>query len=201
MLEDYPKEIELRDGENVIIRIAQHEDETSLVLFFLSIPENQRDFIPYDLAEQENLVGWFGGPNWEEAFPLVAEVGGRIVGVGLLKGYRVQWRQHVGDCWMIVHENMRGLGLGRILASELFSMAHELGMYKLKAELRGDAHSALKVLLALGYIQEGVLTEYIRDNEGHFHDISILSCDLPEYFRRLKEAKPAEPVKLAETNS
>jgi RimJ/RimL family protein N-acetyltransferase len=188
MLDDYPKEVELRDGENAVIRIAAREDETRLALFFLSIPEDQRDFLHYDLSDQESLQGWFGGPNWEEAFPLMAEVDGRIVAVSLLKSYRVPWYSHVGEAWMLVHENVRGLGLGRIMAGEIVGLALELGIEKLRAEVRADALGAIKILEQLGYTRQGILPGYVRDNTGQTHDVVILSCNTSEYYRNREEA-------------
>ncbi len=187
MLDDYPKEIELRDGENAIIRIATHDDETRLALFFLSVPEDQRDFLEYDLSDQESLQGWFGGPHWEEAFPMLAEVNGRIVAVALLKTYRVPWYSHVGETWMIVHENMRGLGLGRIMASEIGGLALDLGIEKIKSEVRADALSAIKILKQIGYVHEGILTDYVKDNQGQTHNVAIMSCNIKDYFQRLQE--------------
>ena len=189
MLDDYPKEVELRDGENAFVRIATREDQTRLMLFFLTIPEEERDFLPYDLADQESLQGWFGGPNWEEAFPLIAEVDGRIMGAALLKCYTVSWRQHIGDTWMMVNENMRGLGLGRLLQSEVFSMAAQLGITKMTASVRADALGALRILKQLGYTHEGVLTDYVKDREGQTHDIALMACNIKEYFRRLEDQR------------
>jgi L-amino acid N-acyltransferase YncA len=199
MLDDYPKEVELRDGENAVIRIATREDESRLALFFLSIPEDQRDFLHYDLSDQESLQGWFGGPHWEEAFPLVAEVDGRIVAVSLLKSYRVPWYSHVGEAWMLVHENMRGLGLGRIMAGEIIGLALELGIEKLRAEVRADAMGAIKILKQLGYTHQGVLTDYVRDNTGQTHDLAILSCNTRDYYRSLEEAGETPESEKAST--
>ncbi len=184
MLDEYPKELELRDGSNAIIRIATRADETRLVLFFLSVPEDQRDFVHYDLADAENLEGWWGGPNWEEAFPLVAEVGGQVVAVALLKGYRASWCNHVGESWMIVHENSRGLGLGRIMASETYGLAGELGIEKLRCEVRADGLGAIKILKQLGYVHEGILGDYIKDSSGQTHDVALMSCNIQDYLRR-----------------
>ena len=189
MLDDYPKEVELQDGENAMVRIATREDETRLVLFFLSISEDERDFVPYDMSERENLQGWFGGPNWEDAFPLIAEINGRIVAVAMLKGYRARWHQHVGDAWLLVHENSRGIGLGRILANELFSMASDLGILTLKSEIRADAVGSIEIFKRVGFDQEGALKDYIKDSEGNIHDLAILSCDVQHYFRLLTERK------------
>ncbi len=198
MLDDFPKEVELRDGENATIRIATREDESRLALFFLSVPEDERDFLPYDLSDQRNLQGWFGGPNWEEAFPIIAQVDNRIVAVALLKSYRVPWFSHVGETWMVVHENIRGLGLGRILASELVGLGRELGMEKLRAELRADAFGAIKILEQIGFVQEGVLSAFVKDNQGKTHDLAILSCDTQNYFRLLQDpASESEDAPLA----
>lgn len=178
MLDDYPKELELRDGQNAVIRVAQREDRTRLVLFFVGIPEEERDFMLYDPTEEENLEGWFGGPNWEDIFPLIAEVNGRIAAVALLKGYRVSWRNHVGDFWMIVHENWRGIGLGRIIATEIFGLAAELGVKKLISEVRADAFGAIRILKQMGYIHEGVLSDMIREENGQSYDLAIMTCNV-----------------------
>jgi RimJ/RimL family protein N-acetyltransferase len=202
MLDDYPKELELRDGQNTVLRVAQREDRTSLVLFFVGISEEERDFLLYDVSEEENLEGWFGGPNWEEAFPIVAEVGGRIMGIGFLKGFRVPWRQHVGEFWMMIHPNMRGVGLGRIIANEIFNLAAELGIEKLTCEVRAEAMAAIKILKQIGYVHEGVLSGMIKDDTGETHDLAIMSCDVHKAInlrqaKSTQEANNNEPIPLA----
>jgi ribosomal protein S18 acetylase RimI-like enzyme len=194
MLDDYPKELELRDGQNAVLRVAQREDRTPLVLFFVGIPEEERDFLLYDVSEEENLEGWFGGPNWEEVFPIIADVGGRIMGIGFLKGFRVPWRQHVGEFWMMIHPNMRGVGLGRIIANEIFNLAAELGIEKLTCEVRAEAMAAIKILKQIGYAHEGVLTGMIKDDEGVAHDLSIMSCDVHKALSLRQNRSGQEPA-------
>lgn len=198
MLDDYPKQIDLRDGETATLRIATRDDQTRLVLFFLSIPEAQRDFVPYDLSEEENLQGWFGGPNWEEAFPIIAEVGPKIVGIALLKGYRARWSHHVGECWLIVHENMRGLKLGRIIASDMCGLASELGIEYLKTSLRADDEISIAIFKKLGYNLDGVRPNYIRDVNGDMHGLAMMTCDVAAY---LKVNQETDGHELDEANA
>jgi len=186
MIDDYPKLVELRDRRNATLRIATREDEERLVRFFELIPENERNFLRYDVTDGEALDGWFGGPNWEDVFPLVAEVNNRIVGVGILQSYRTPWVSHVGEFWMVVAQNVRSSGLGRILANEMFGLAAELGMEKVGAEVRADYPAALKIFTQMGFLHEGVLTDYIKDQSGQTHDLIIMACNIKDYFQRLE---------------
>ncbi len=192
MLDDYPKEVELRDGEIATLRIITREDENRVLMFFLTIPEEERNFLRFDVTERESLEEWFAGPQWGEVFPLTAEINGRIVAVAVLRGYRTPWYAHIGEFWMIVGENNRGLGLGRILASDMFTMAGELGMEKISAEVRADNLGAIKIFKQMGYVHEGILTDHIKDASGTTHDLIIMSCNIKEYWRRLSSNQTTE---------
>lgn len=196
MIDDYPKHLEIRDKNKITLRIVRREDEDRLLLFFLSIPEDERNFLRYDLTDRDALAGWYGGPHWEEFFPLIAELDGRIVGVSVLRGYRTPWVTHVGEFWMIVERRFRGIGLGRVLANEMFALGAELGMEKLSAEMRADHLGAIKIFKQMGYSHEGVLTNYIKDQEGQTHDLIIMACNIKEYFRRLSlpRQRSTEPL-------
>lgn len=196
MIDDYPKQIELTNRYRAVLRIATREDEPRLLLFFSSIAENERNFLRYDITDSDTLQGWFAGPRWEDAFPLIAEVNNRIVGVGVLRGYRTPWIAHAGDFWMIVSPHLRGTGLGRILASEMFGLAAELGIEKISVEVRADHLAAIKIFRQMGYSHEGVLTNYIKDQDGQTHDLVIMACNIREYFQRLKDTRQGTTSKL-----
>jgi RimJ/RimL family protein N-acetyltransferase len=191
MIDDYPSQIELRDKRIATLRIATREDEDPLILFFLSIPEYERNFLRYDVTDREALQGWFAGPGWEDFFPLIAKIDGRIAGVGALRGYRTPWITHNGEFWMLVSPSFRGYGLGRILANEMFGLATELGMEKLIAEMRADHLFGIKIFKQLGYTDEGMLTNYIKDQDGQTYDLIIMACNVKDYYRRLN----AETIK------
>ena len=189
MLDEYPKEFELRDGQNVVIRVLTKDDEDRALMFFLTISESDRNFMHYDVTDRETLEGWFGGPNWKEVFPIVAEVGGRIAGIGVVHGYRTRWLSHIGNAWIMVGDDWRGLGIGRILATQIFTLASELGLEKLLAEMRADHLSAIRVFKQMGYIHEGVHTDYIKDSDGHTHDLVLMACNIKDYWRNLQETQ------------
>jgi L-amino acid N-acyltransferase YncA len=190
MLDDFPKKLPLKNGQELVLRILTQQDAESIVLFFLSVPEEERNFLRYDITDKEALKGWFGGPNWEEVFPIAAVLEGDIVGIAVLQGYRTPWFAHIGNFWMIVSQEMRGRGLGRILANEMFTLAAELGMEKLSAEVRADHLYAIRIFKQMGYQHEGALTDYIKDQDGQTHDLLIMACNIKEFFRRLSEAHP-----------
>jgi L-amino acid N-acyltransferase YncA len=190
MLDDFPKKLPLRNGQDITLRILTQKDAAAIVLFFLTVPEEERNFLRYDVTDMEALKGWFGGPNWEEVFPVAAVLDGDIVGIAVLQGYRTAWFAHIGNFWMIVNQDLRGRGLGRIMANEMFTLAAELGMEKLSAEVRADHLYAIRIFKQMGYQHEGALTDYIKDQDGQTHDLLIMACNIKEFFRRLSEAKP-----------
>ena len=185
MIDDYPKLVELRNKNIVTLRIVTREDEDRILNFFSSIPEDERNFLRYDVTEREAIQGWFAGPYWEDFFPLMAEIEGKIVGVGVLHGHRTPWITHIGEFWMMVAGYLRGYGLGRILANEMFSLGAELGMEKMAAEMRADQLSAIRIFRQMGYSHEGVLVNYIKDPDGQTHDLIIMGCNIKDYFQRL----------------
>lgn len=192
MLDEYPKEFELHDGENVSLRILTRADEDRMLMFFLTIPESERNFLHYDVTDRETLDGWFGGPDWEEVFPLVAEVGGRIAGVGVLRGYRPRWAAHLGEAWMLVGESWRGLGISRIIANELFALANELGIEKLISEVCTDQINTVNIFKQMGFVMEGVRADFVKDADGRTRDLIMMACNVKEYWRRLEESRQDE---------
>ena len=89
-------------------------------------------------------------------------------------------------------ESWRGLGLGRIISTEIFSLATELGLEKLLAEMRSDHLEAIRIFKQMGYTQEGIRTDYIKEADGHTYDLVLLGCNIHDYWQILGKKPPSQ---------
>ena len=208
MIDEYPKLIDLDDTTVVRLNLVGRADETRLLLFFLTIPEEDRDFIPFDLTDPDVMQGWFGGANWAGVFPVVAELDGRIVGVAVMRTYSAAWSAHIAESWMITAPQARGRGIGRLLANEMAQLAAEIGIEQVTAHVRANNIQALQLFEAMGYHRLGLIPSYSKDADGFTHDMVILGCiirdfvaDTPDAVRAAQaqeEARMAGLVALAD---
>ena len=82
---------------------------------------------------------------------------------------------------MLVAPSVRGKGLGRVLIQECFAQALELGLTKLCTQMTIDQRAAIAAFEGLGFRAEGLLRDHVRDRDGKFHDLALLSHDVRRF--------------------
>ena len=80
MLTGYPKKVRLQSGTSVTIRPMVKEDADKLYAFFSRVPREDRLFLRDDVSIRDVIDSWTQELDYEKVLPLVAEVGGNIVG-------------------------------------------------------------------------------------------------------------------------
>ncbi|MCR9196370.1 MAG: GNAT family N-acetyltransferase, partial [Hyphomonas sp.] len=85
---------------------------------------------------------------------------------------------HVGEIRVLISAVARGNGLGRIMIQETFARAVAQGVEKIIAQMTLDQSAARAVFQELGFQQEALLRDHVRDRNGEDHDIVIMSCDV-----------------------
>ena len=91
---------------------------------------------------------------------------------------------HVGDIRVLVAPDMRGQGLGHILAQEALATATAMGLEKLTVRMTIDQQAAIAVFESLGFRGEALLRDHVKDRAGKRHDLAILSHDVAEVSAR-----------------
>ena len=79
MFEEYPKQVILKDGQEVVFRLLRTTDFQALMDFFGRIPEEERWYAKHDLADERLVREWVDHIDLERAVPVVAEVEERLV--------------------------------------------------------------------------------------------------------------------------
>jgi RimJ/RimL family protein N-acetyltransferase len=88
------------------------------------------------------------------------------------------WQRHIGEIRMLAGPEYRGTGLGRLLASEAFSLARSMGLQKLTAQMTLDQPGARKTFERLGFKAEALLTDWVIAADGNTRDLLVMAYDL-----------------------
>lgn len=176
--ERYPKPSKLQDGTRVIMRPLIAPDETPLVEFFKSIPDDDILYLRDDVKDPRVIKHWCETLDYEVILPLIAEIEGKIVGDATLHQEKRGWRSHIGTVRVVIHPEYRGRGLGTQLVGELCEIAKDIGLVKLDAELMAEQTRQIAIFEKLGFVNMAVLPQHVRDVKGESHDLVILVYDL-----------------------
>ena len=79
---------------------------------------------------------------------------------------------------LLLGREVRGKGLGHVLAGELFGYAEELGLLKVVARMAADQKGAIQVFEKMGFKMEALLADCVIDREDRTHDLIIMSYDV-----------------------
>ena len=178
MLTEYPKKVRLQSGTSVTIRPMVKEDADKLYAFFSRVPREDRLFLRDDVSIRDVIDSWTQELDYRKVLPLVAEVGGNIVGDATLHRRTFGWTSHVGKVRLVIDKDYRGKGLGTILIEELIDIAKKAGLEQLVAELMSNQTGALSAFKGLGFEKEAVFFNYVKDQMGEEHNLVVMIKNL-----------------------
>lgn len=173
----YPWTTTLKE-KKVTLRLMQSEDRSALLGFAESLPEDDLLFLAVDITRQEALDQWVQNIRNGQIRTVLAEADGKLIGHGTLNHNALQWTRHLGEIVLLISRDYRGIGLGSLLANELFSIARDLGLQKIVARMASEQRGALQVFERLGFRAEALLGDYVIDRAGRTHDLIVMSYDV-----------------------
>jgi GNAT superfamily N-acetyltransferase len=177
-LQKFPKVAALKDGKKATLRPLRRDDEKDFHKLFLAIPEPERMFIKHRVTELEVIRDWCRNIDYGRNLPLVALIGGKIVGDATLHQQLGGWRRHIGRVSVLVHPEFRGRGLARALVGEIIDIARSAGLERVEAEFIGEQEAAIKMFAMLGFSQLLWLEDYVKDMQAICHDYILMGLEL-----------------------
>src|SRR6266568_5104853 len=178
VLEQYPKEISLKDGFKPSLRPLKPTDEKAFHDFFLAVPEQERMFIKHRVTDSEVIGDWCRNIDLGRNLPLLALAGSKIIGDATLHQQLGGWKRHIGRVSVLVHPQYRGRGLARALVSEIVDLARHLGLDKVEAAFIGEQEAAIKMFAMLGFSNLVRLEDYVKDMQAISHDYVLMGLGL-----------------------
>jgi len=177
-LQEFPKTVKLKDGKKAILRPLVKTDEKDYHELFLEIPERERMFIKHRVTDIKVIRNWCRKIDYGHNLPIVATIGGKIVGNATLHQQLGGWKRHVGRVSVLVHPMFRGRGLARKLIAEMAELARQAGLEKIEAEFIGEQEAAVHMFAMLGFSQLMRLDDYVKDMQAIPHDYILMGLNL-----------------------
>ena len=178
VLDEFPKEIAMRDGFKCALRPLDAADEIAFHEFFLAVPTEERMFIKHRVTEPEVIHDWCQRIDLGRNLPLLAVHDGCIVGDATLHQQLGGWKRHIGRVSVLVHPKFRGRGLAKALVLETIDIARQVGLEKIEAEFIGEQDAAIKMFAMLGFTTLARLPDYVKDMQAIAHDYVLMGLDL-----------------------
>ncbi|MEO1304221.1 MAG: GNAT family N-acetyltransferase [Pseudomonadota bacterium] len=182
---NYPKAVQPGDG-SIALRIPEMGDAAAIHGFANDLPAHDLLYLRRDISQRPVVDAWLESVENGESLSLLAERAGAIVGMSALMLDRKSWSPHVGEIRVLIGETARGKGLGRAMIQETFLQAVDLDLDKIIAQMTLDQAGARSVFQEMGFEQEALLKDHVRDRNGNDHDIIIMSCDVSSVASRLQ---------------
>jgi len=177
-LQTFPKTVKLKDGKKAILRPLVKTDEQEFHKLFLDIPERERMFIKHRVTDIKVIRNWCRNIDYGHNLPIVAIIGGKIVGNATLHQQLGGWKRHVGRVSVLVHPKFRGRGLARKLVTEMAELARQAGLEKIEAEFIGEQEAAIKMFQLLGFSNLARFEDYVKDMQAIAHDYVLMGLNL-----------------------
>jgi ribosomal protein S18 acetylase RimI-like enzyme len=172
----YPKDVVLKNKKRVIIRPYESADEALLRKFYLSFPEKERWFVPYNMMRPDMQCTWSDETGRECLYSIVAFCGETLVAhTNLHVGGQGDHVSHVGRLLIKVLPEYRQQRLGTWMLLDLIKLAMEKGLRDLRVDLVvGVDDMAIDGLRRFDFFKSAVIEEYAMDPAGDRYDILIM---------------------------
>jgi RimJ/RimL family protein N-acetyltransferase len=181
MFEGYPKEIMTKDGTPILLRPLAPEDEQRLADFFSRIPEDERWFLREDLADPDIISRWIRNLDYNRIVAMVAvrQDDGTIIANVRLHRRPADCLRHVAHLRIMVDPAYRQQRIGTWMLLDTIKLAMDIGIEILVAEfVAGVEEAARNAAYKLDFFQQAVLKEYVKDRQGKYRDLIIMTKTL-----------------------
>jgi RimJ/RimL family protein N-acetyltransferase len=181
------KTVTLRDGRTITVRRMQPDDVQRSYEFFCALPAEDRKYLRVDVTRRDLVERRTLETDERRAVRVVAEHDGDIVADGTLELEGHGWGKKVAEVRLIVASSWQRLGLGTVMARELFHLASQNRVDRIVARLMRPQAGAHRIFKRLGFHEEFLIPEHVRDQSGAWQDLIIMRCPLEDLWRDLED--------------
>lgn len=175
----------LKDGTKVIIRELHIDDLDTLMKFYSALPPEDRKYLRIDVTSRKIVEQRIKLMEAGSIFRIVALHGDEIIADGALELSRDEWRKHQGELRVIVARPYQHKGLGMIMVRELYFLAVEKKVELVVVKMMRPQVGAQRIFRKLGFREELLIPEYVRDQSGKTQDMIIMVCNIQDLWKEL----------------
>ena len=182
------KNLTLKDGQEVTVRSMQSTDVDASYDFFCALPEEDRKYLRVDVTRRRMVERRTTELDRSRNERLVVVHDDEIVADGALHLEGHGWGDNVAEIRLIVAKDWQRTGLGTLLARELFHLASQYRFDRIIARLMRPQEGAHRIMKRLGFSEEFLIPEHVRDQEGDWQDLIIMRCPLEDLWQEMESA-------------
>ena len=175
----------LKNGTKVVIRPLAFKDLDRLMAFYRSLPPDDRRYLRVDVTDRKVVAERIRLTEQGQVFRLIALCKDKIIADGALELSGEEWRRHQGEVRLIVARPFRRKGLGMIMIRELYFLAAARNVATIVAKMMRPQKGAQTIFHRLGFREEALLPDYVRDLTGRTQDLLIMICNLGDMWTEL----------------
>jgi L-amino acid N-acyltransferase YncA len=176
----------LKDGTKVSFRRLILNDLDNLMKFYCALPERDRKYLRVDVTDREKVKQRIKLIRSGNLVRIIALHDEEIIADGALELFENEWRKHQGELRVIVSKPFQRKGLGMILMRELHHIAAQKKVKTLVVRMMRPQKAARKICRKLGFREELLIPDYIRDLTGATQDMVIMTCNMKEFWEELE---------------
>ncbi len=171
-LERYRKMVTLPGGERVLLRPLNKDDREALLELFRNASDADVAYFRNDVRDEALVASWVDELDLSRTFPVVAVVGGRIVGDATLHiGQR--FNRHIGRARIYLSPEYRRKGIGTELLKAIVEVSRRIGLQQIMAKIVSNQVQAIKAFESLGFKLEYKHADYFLFGEDETFDLSV----------------------------
>jgi len=179
---------QLKDGTEVLIRPLRIEDLDRSLAFFQALPAEDRAYLRVDVTKRDIVERRIcSALRSDKIERIVALTGDEIVADGALEVGGDEWDRHVGELRVVVAHAYQRKGLGTVMMRELYGEAASRKVQEIVVRIMRPQKSAWAICRKLGFQEEVLLHDYLKDISGRKQDLILMRCDLEELWRRMED--------------
>lgn len=170
----------MKDGTEVTIRRLVPNDIDRLMDFYGSLPEEDRKYLKFDVTDRKVVAKRLRRIETGDDIRIVAVHGGVIVASGALELSGESWSKHQGEIRVIIARPFQHRGLGTIMIRELYFIAVQNQITTIVARMMRPQAGAQKIFRRLGFREESLLPDFVKDLGGESQDLIVMRCEVKD---------------------
>lgn len=170
--------IVLKDGRSIILRPMQDDDLERSLAFFRGLEASERRYLRRDVSQREVVTERIAETRSPLTERVVAVHDEAIVADGSFEHERYGWGEKSAQIRLIVAPGFRRVGLGMCLARQLFVIANQHDIVRINVRIQRPQKGPREIFHKLGFREEFIIPDHVRDLEGELQDLVVMRCDL-----------------------
>jgi len=176
----------LTDGTEVTIRTLESSDLDKLYSFFQSLSPEDRLYLRVDVTDRSVVAQRLSNASLRNIKRIAALVDDEIVADGALELNPHGWESHIGEFRLIVSRSVQRKGLGMLMAEELYTLAMNEKVEEMIVKIAAPQQAASSIFHRMGFHDDVVFKNYVKDISGKRHDLMVLRCNLEALWQEIE---------------